>query len=200
MPSTAFFSYFISVNPHNSPNEVGTIIVPHFTDKEIEAQRVWVICLKLLNSYISLLLIIPLWVAGMRHEFKMSDSKLWRTVLHSLPPPLRKVLLTWSLGLPSSLLPRLFSYKTVQGRGWPSPSIKQSFTHVNTSMADHRSVSTEKLVLKSDILEGQMGGRPCSSAQDTFLGADKWVSRSEHTIPCLVLTRWVSPEIWPALV
>lgn len=47
------------------------------------------------------------------------------------------------------LLPRLFSYKTMQGRGWPSPSIKQSFTHVNTSMADHNSISTEKLVLKS---------------------------------------------------
>lgn len=96
----------------------------NFTDKEIEAQRVWAICLNLLNSYISFLLIVPLWVAEMGPEFRVPDAKLSCTVLCTLPPSPREVLLAWSLSLPSSLemlgfflKSAVFSYKAMQERG-----------------------------------------------------------------------------------
>lgn len=175
---------------------MGIIIIPHFIDKEIKVQRVWAIFLKLLNSYISLLLTILLPVAEMDHEFRLLESELLSTRLYSLPLSPRKVLVVPRLSLPSSLeipwfflsvscfaFPAAFTKNSAE-RGCPSPY--EIILHI---FGDHPWLITEAsresevtwLAPKGHIPESSPeSSQPClgAPAQGCWVSQQKWTDNT----------------------
>lgn len=143
-------------------------------------------------------------------EFRMSDSELLPILLYTLLPSLRRILLVWSLSFPASL-EMLWFFSSIScasvldvfiwtkaGKRLVMSLYKTSLTHLWLIIEASPQSEWTWLAPKGNTLERQIWDF-AALPRCTFFRADKWVSSSEQTIPCLVLTWWVSPEICPAL-